>query len=199
MKNAILKESCSSLSRTKESSFWLVQNLTSRLTLFARRIKTTSRESGFTLVELLLYGGLFSVLLVVLLQIFTSLIGVQMESESTSAIAQDGQYVLAKLTYDISRSDAITMPATPGATSSAMTLLIASSSAAYTVSQGNLLLGTDRINSYATSVSNFIVKRLSNSNNQDSLQVSFILTSKTLVQGENKAETFQTTINRRGQ
>jgi len=97
------------------------------------------------------------------------------------------------------RSSAITLPTTPGASGSAMTLTIASSSAAYTVSQGNFLLGTERLNSYATTVSNFSVNRLTNSNNQDSLQVSFVLTSVATPTNGNRTETFQTTINRRGQ
>lgn len=156
-------------------------------------------QYGFTLVELLLYAGLFAILLVVLLQLFTSLISVQLESEATSSITQDGQYILAKLTHDISSSDAVILPVTPGASSSAMTLTIASSSAVYTLSQGNLLLGTEKLNSYATSVSNFSVTRLTNANNQDSLEVSFILTSINTLTSGNKTETFQTTINRRSQ
>lgn len=159
----------------------------------------SSNRAGFTLIELLLYAGLFTILLVVLLQLFTSLISAQLESEATSTISQDGQYILARLGYDISKSDAVLQPATFGASQSAMTLTIASTSAQYTLSQGNLFLGTDRLNSYAITVSNFYVTRLTNSNAQDSLTVSFVLTSNNILSSGTKTETFQTTINRRSQ
>lgn len=155
------------------------------------------KSYGFTLVELLLYAGLFSILLIVLLSLFSSLISIQLESESTSNITQDGQFLLARLNYDIARSDAIVLPATLGASQSAMTLTIASSSAQYTTSQGNLLLGTDKLNSFATTVSNFSVTRLTNANNDDILSISFILTSAILEKSGTRTETFTTTINRR--
>lgn len=156
-------------------------------------------QSGFTLVELLLYAGLFTILLVVFLQLFSSIIGVQLESESRSAISQDGQYILQRLSYDIMRADSVVSPTTLGATASAMTLTISGSSSAYIVSGGNLLLGSDQLNSFATQVNNFSVLRLSNSNGADSLQISITLTSLTMESSGAKTKTFQTTVSRRSQ
>ena len=48
------------------------------------------KQKGFSLVELLLYMGLFSILLASLMQLFGAIIAVRLESEATSAVLQDG-------------------------------------------------------------------------------------------------------------
>jgi len=68
-------------------------------------IKKTQR--GLTLVEMLLYMAVFSILLTVLLQIFFSALDVQLESKATSGVDQDGTYIMARLTYDIQRAQAV--------------------------------------------------------------------------------------------
>src|SRR5258708_14824797 len=67
-------------------------------------------ERGFTLVEMLIYMGIFSLMLIALTQIFTSIIDVQLESQSNGSVSQDGQYILSRLSYDISRAQDIATP-----------------------------------------------------------------------------------------
>ena len=160
------------------------------------KIQNTWSQLGSTLIELLMYMGLFAILLLILLQVFSSIIQVQLDSEATSSISQDGQYILSRLTYDILRSTAIVIPSTLGASSSALTLTINNSAYAYIIatSGGKLVLGTDNLNSYNTTFSNFSVTKLASTNGLTTLTFSFALTSVAKpVQGP-RSETFKTTV-----
>src|SRR5260221_6706185 len=67
-------------------------------------------EAGFTMVELLLYMGIFSILLVVLIQLFTSILSLHLEPQATSSVDQDGAAILSRLSYDIHKSASISSP-----------------------------------------------------------------------------------------
>nr|MBP7967316.1 type II secretion system protein [Candidatus Woesebacteria bacterium] len=114
------------------------------------------RHSGFTLIELILFMGLFSVLMVVLMRIFTTIIEQQAEVESYSAVESDRLFISRRLDYDIARATAITVPASPGNQGSSLSLTIASQTYTYALQNGNLMLtsptGTDRINQVGTTI-----------------------------------------------
>lgn len=80
------------------------------------------KKSGFTLVELLVYFGLFSILLVVLSSVFITMLEQQTQDTAQSALQQESEYILTKLKYEINNADEIVMPASPGATLQSLTL-----------------------------------------------------------------------------
>src|SRR5260221_14701462 len=94
---------------------------------------------GFTIIEMLLYISLLTLFMVVLVQIFTSTLSAQLETESTSALTQDSKFILSRLSYDLSDASSVTTPGTLGQTSS--TLQFVNNSVAYSYSldaNGNL-------------------------------------------------------------
>ncbi len=116
-----------------------------------------SNEEGVTLVELLLYMGILAVLLVVLTEMFVSIVDVQLSSKSFTNVEADGRFMVARITYDINRADSITTPANPGDSSSSLVLDIGGETYTYALSGDILQLtnlsGTDSINSTETGVS----------------------------------------------
>ena len=80
------------------------------MTLFSKLTSKKGRR-GSTLIELLLYIGIFSILTAVLFQFFGTIIDTQLESQSTSSVLLDGQYALNRFNYDIKRADSIISPA----------------------------------------------------------------------------------------
>ncbi len=163
------------------------------------------KREGFTLIELLIFMGIFSILIVVLFQLFVAVFDVQLESQSTSAVAQDGRYIVNKLSYDIknSTSSAILSPA---AGSTGQTLVIASPATTYTysLSNGNLdihdsaLNTTDQLNSINTQVSSISFFRLSDTSNQYStITVSITVISKVIRRGGVNSENFNFTTGTR--
>lgn len=76
--------------------------------------KSPLGQSGFTLVELLVYFGLFAILIVVINSLFITSLEQQTQDLSRSALQQESEYVLAKLEYDIYNADAVVLPENPG-------------------------------------------------------------------------------------
>lgn len=79
-------------------------------------------QAGITLIELLIYMGLFSGFMVLLSGLFVSILDVQRESVETARIEEDSQYLFSKLEYDISRAEGVITPAANGASSQTLTL-----------------------------------------------------------------------------
>lgn len=162
--------------------------------------KIFRNQKGFTLVELLLYMGIFSILIVALFQLLSSILDVQLESQSTAGVSQDGRFIVNRLSYDIQRSTSIISPSL-GSQGQSMQLSDGTTTYSYTLTNGNLILtstppGTvDELNSYNTSVSNINFLRLGNAGGlADTITVSFTLTSKIIRRGGAPSKNFKTTI-----
>lgn len=154
----------------------------------------TLSQRAFTVVELLLYMGLVSILLLVLTQIFSSSIDVKLESQATSSVDQDSRFILARLMYDIGRSDSVTIPANPGDTSNLLSLNIGSESVTYSLQNGDLLLSGSNLNSFNTSITSISFQRIGDSGGKPTIQVSFTIQSKITKRGLPEQKTIDTTI-----
>lgn len=164
------------------------------------QIKHHFSPKGFSLVELLVYMGLLSVLVGVLSMVFASIVDVQLRSESASSVDQNGRYILSKLLYDVRSATSVSTPASPGNTSSTLQMLVNNITYTYSLNGTNLQLvnnyGTNVLNGYDTQVSAVSFKRLGAGDSNDTIQVSFTLTSITQPHGRAESRTFQTTLSR---
>lgn len=155
-------------------------------------------RAGFTIVELLIYMAIMSILLVVLSNIFTSIIDVRLESESVSAVEQDGMYILSRFTYDIPRAQSITTPASLGASTNSLSIVVDGTAYTYAVNNNNLELttssGTDVLNSINTTISGLSFLRLGNSGGNNTIRITYTVTSVTLQNGNPETKQFQTTV-----
>src|SRR3989344_6053875 len=110
-------------------------------------------NSGFTLVEMVIYTGLLSVLLLVLTGIFVSILDVKSASETSSAITQDSRFILARFAHDIARSSSINGPVL-GGEGSTLEMDIDGDTYTYSLINGELRLtdnfGTSSVNSSET-------------------------------------------------
>lgn len=160
------------------------------------------KHKGFTLVELIIVMGVTSILLVVMTDIFTTLAKVRTESEATSAVAQDGRFILARLEYDIKRATSITTPAALGNTANTLALVIGGVTYTYSISGSNNLqvvnnIGTNTLNGSDTTVSGLSVQKLGNSGGKETLQLNFSVTSKAVQSSGTLTKTYTTTVGRR--
>lgn len=170
-------------------------NIMKKMQQFGRRGKR-----GLTLVEVLVVMGLLGGFLVVLTTVFTTTLKVQTESDSTASVAQDGRFLLARLSYDILRADTITTPASLGASSSSLVLTISGTTYTYAVASGVLQLTTtetNALNSSETTVSGFTLQRIGNSGGKETIRLSFTLTSKTRSNSGFETKTYTSTVGRR--
>lgn len=152
-------------------------------------MKKFQTKYGFTIIELLVYIGLFTILLTILANIFSATLNTKLASEENSAIQQDGKFILARLTYDINRvdtetqvGDSIVTPTSINTPSSILQLKIAGVTYTYkTDANNNLTLNDVPLNGVNTTISQLQFLRLGGVGTgtiRDSIQLSFILTSK---------------------
>lgn len=141
------------------------------------------KQQGFTLVEFLLYIGLLSIFLVILSDIFISLIELKLGTESISSVEQDSRFITGRLISDVNRASAITTPATLGAASSTLVLVIDGVANTYQVNGNNLELtntsGTFKLNGSETVISNPLFQRIGNVGGKPTVKINFSVTSRT--------------------
>jgi hypothetical protein len=146
---------------------------------------------------LLLYAALLCIFLLALFNLFSLIISNQTRATAVSLVQSNGNFLLAKLTYDLNQADAITSPLTIGSSAVSMTLVNVGVTTVYSVTNGrlNLSVGTsvNALNDVDTAVSNFIVRRLGNAGGRNSLQIGFTVTSLVVDNTGAKASDFSTT------
>lgn len=164
--------------------------------------KINIASSGFTLIEFLLYMGILSIFLIILTQTFTSILDVQLESEATSTLTQDGNFILSRFAYDINRAKTILIPANPGDQGSTLQLSIDGINYTYTLDSlnKNIMLtsnlGQFQLNSFDTSITGLNFERFGNPTPpvSNTITISFTLASKTIRNTGPEKRTYQTTV-----
>jgi type II secretory pathway component PulJ len=158
-------------------------------------------RKGFTIVELLIYMALLSGFLIVMTELFASIMDVKLESNAVSSVEQDGRYILTRLAYDIPRSSAITTPSTLGSTTGSLVMVISGVTYTYSVVNGNLEitnnLGTNNLNSSESIISNVSFRKIGNAGGKETIKLNFDITSATVRNAGPEVRTFSTTIGRR--
>jgi Tfp pilus assembly protein FimT len=162
-------------------------------------------QKGTTMVELLLYMAILTILLIALTSIFTSALDSQSESSATSSVEQDGNYILARLGYDIHGAQSINIPATNGGSGNNFQIVISGANNTYSVDGNNNLvltnnLGSNNLNSYGSSVSAFFVQRFGNVGGvENTLKINFTITSRTKRISGFETKNFETNLSLRRQ
>lgn len=160
--------------------------------------KLVNDQKGITIVELLVYMALFSVLLVILTDIFASALNAGLNAEAYTNVETDGRFLLAKLSSDIKRADTITLPENPGEANSTLTLVIDDNTQTYSLNGENLeqvtVDGTFQLNSSETTIANVSFQRLGVLGAGNSIKVEFTVISKAQDTSGNEIQTFTTTV-----
>lgn len=167
--------------------------------------KKINSQRGVTVVELLLYMAILSVLLTVLTSVFVQALDVQSESNAVSSVEQDGNYILSRLAYDIHRAQGINIPGTNGATNDNFQIVVGGVNYTYNTDVNGSLnltnnLGVNSLNNYGSSVSAFLVQRLGNVGGvENTLKINFTITSRTKRVSGYEQKDFQTNLSLRRQ
>jgi prepilin-type N-terminal cleavage/methylation domain-containing protein len=159
----------------------------------------TKHRLGFTLIELMVYMMILPILLYVLIQIFDSVLDVQMESMTSSSLQQDAGFILSRFEYDVHRATSITTPTAPGLTTNCpgliLGLIINSTAYNFTCSGENLYLNSQLLNSSEVLVSGLSVTRIGNDTGHDTVKISMDLTGSSLgLNGQTQSRSYQTTF-----
>lgn len=161
------------------------------------KLLTTNYRKGFTLVELLIYIGIFSILLTVLTQVFVSIVNVGLEQEASSSVEEDSRFILTRLIHDVNNAQSIVSPAL-GAQSTSLQIIKDGENYTYSQNAGNMQLannsGINFLNSFDTTISNLTFKRIGNVGGKHTVQVGFTITSKTVQKKGPEVKNIRTTV-----
>lgn len=139
-------------------------------------------KKAFTLIELILFFGLFSIILGVLTNLFSVIVDTQTEVETTSAVENDSKFITARIMYDIQRADSISMPASVGSQTATLSLIIDGETYNYAVNNGNLELtidsNTDTLNGSLTQLSSISFQRFGNIGGKHAIRLQFTIDSR---------------------
>jgi len=164
--------------------------------------KRPQRQSGFTLIELAIYLGILTILLLILSSFFNSAMDTMLSSQATTPTEQDSKFIINRLFYDITNADSLTTPVSPG--DSGQTMQLVKNGVTYTYAQtgNNFTLndgsGTDVLNSPQTTISNLSFKRIGYNGESPTVQISFTIKSVATAKSGQDSQTFQTTVSLRG-
>lgn len=140
---------------------------------------------GFTLVELLLYVGISSVILFVISMFLGAMLQSQVKNQAILEVEQQGMYVLSLMTRTVRNSEAITNPTT-GLSDSSLSLSMPTplvNPSLFSVSSGVLFV-TEGIGSPVAltnnrvTVSDFIIENLSRASTSGTVKIQFKISYK---------------------
>jgi len=139
------------------------------------------KQRGSTLVEFLLYMALLSGFLIILTNIFLSIVELKIDSESISSIEQEGRFIMARMIHDLHRASSITTPASAGDTSASLVIVIGGSNYTFQLSgtdfQMTDAVGISALNGSGTEISGLSFQRVGNSGGKHTIKAEFSITS----------------------
>lgn len=149
-------------------------------------------KKGFSLLELVLYMGLFSILVLLSTDFLVTNSSFILEQSTNSSLDSDYNYITKRILYDLDRASTLITPASLGTPTTNLQLNINSTNYSYSVSGNNLTLndstGTYNLNSGDTTASSFSFTLLG-TDSAKALRVSGTLTSNIKTDQGNKAKT----------
>ncbi len=145
----------------------------------------SKHQAGVTLIELIIYMGLFMGFFILLSGLFVSILDVQRDTSETAKIEQDSQFLFSRLQYDIGRATTISIPEAPGATSSALVLTTPEGEISYALENEQLKLSLNgspsaSLTSSEVKVTQASFQNLSNENGLPSIRTALTIQSALL-------------------
>lgn len=157
----------------------------------------TQRKKAFTIIELVIYMGLLAMLLLVFTDMFSLLVDKKLETESTSTIYQDADFIFSRLQYDFAHAKTILLPAAPGNPVTQLQLGFDTNTFDYYLDGTDLKRATGsailQLNSFDTTISNVSFQRIGEGNAFDTIRLLFTITSKVKKQSGYESYQFKTT------
>ena len=159
-----------------------------------RKTNRLNFQKGTTLIELLLYLALFSIILVVVVDLLFTSGQLKMESESQNSLQQDANLISKRLNYEVHSA---TSSATPS--NSSLVLNVASETHTFSLSSGNLVfqkvVGPSTINanlnSNLTTINSISFTNLGNALGKSIIKTVFTISSTKLTKQGANTKTFE--------
>ena len=162
-------------------------------------------NKGATLIELLIYFGILSILLVIVIDLMLQSGEFSLETESRSSLQNDARFITNRLSFDIHQADSVTSPANLGDSSSTLTFTVGPDTHTYTLSgtdleyQETVGLNTEtaNLNSNRTIVNSLTFERLGNPGGKPTIKITLELETTKSEKAGPKQKTFEAVVGTR--
>ncbi len=156
-------------------------------------------QKGTSLVEVILYIALFSIIIIVIVDLLITSGSLKTESESQSGLQIDAALITSRLNYEIRNADTITSPAVIGQTTVNLSLTTGSEIQAFSLSGNNLIYQktvgvtttSANLNTNLTNVSNLSFQALGSVGGKISIKINFTLTEGKATQQGNQTKNYE--------
>lgn len=169
--------------------------------------KIISSKKGTSLIELILYFSLLGLVLIIATDIMIRTSEFSLEAGSKNNLQDDGRFIISRLSYDIRRSDSITIPSNIGDASSTLFITVSTDTVNYSLVGTNLNLEEQtgpptriqnaNVNSTNTNVTSVSFERLGNTNGKHTIKISIELENSQAQKGGPEQKTFETVVSQR--
>lgn len=153
-------------------------------------------KKAFTLIELIIFMGIFSVLIFIFTDIFVSALKTKTLEEATASVNQDANFILMKLQYDINNASSVTQPELNN-TSESLYITIDGVGVLYRMNAGRLerVVGTEAVslNGYNTTLTSLYFKNMGTPEGKSTVKIALTLESKGVVNNRSEVINLETT------
>jgi len=166
---------------------------------------TYSKEGGFTIIELLIFSAIFSLMTVSFLTALVSAIQIQTKQNATSEVNQQSQLLLDTVQYYVQTASLVELPSDMATTTLKLRMSASSADPTYIYSANNLVYlkqtenGTAQsLTSGKVSVSNLTFTKRANNPGHDSVNVVFTIAYNATTPGQYFLQNLQISVARVG-
>jgi len=142
--------------------------------------KYAKTQKGVSIVELIVYIGLLSIFMLVLVDVFVTILNSKLESESTSTLNQDARYIYSRIAYDVANATSFTVP-------NPTKLMVGGDT--YTLVNSNLMLNSTKLNGIDTKINSIFFTKIGNT-----VKTTFTIESLINLQSGVQTRTINTTF-----
>lgn len=149
-------------------------------------MKRMKPRAGFTLIELIIFIGIFSVAMGAFMSVFMDVSGVAVRQSSIAEVQSQSQFLLQTIQHYVERSSMISMEVDegssrlelrmPSSTEDPVVFSMSGNAVKLTTKSGLAQAATSTLTSNKVEVSNLAFTRRSNPGGKDSVSASFVIT-----------------------
>jgi hypothetical protein len=169
---------------------------------FFENLKPKKGQEGTSLIELLLYFSLLTIILIIAVDLMIRTSEFSLEAAGQNVLQEDARFIGNRLAYDIHQASSIVTPATLGQTTSTLTISVGAETHTYTLAGNNLqyqkTVGTNtqtaNLNSNLTKINSLSFQRLGNTNGKHTIKITFEIEDLKGKKGGPTKKTFESVV-----
>lgn len=167
---------------------------------FFRKLKP--QQKGTSLIELLIYFGLLTIILTIVIDLMIKSGEFSLEAKEQNVLQEDARFIGNRLYFDIHQATAVTSPGNLGETSSILTFTVGTETHTYSLVNNSLqyqqVAGTNtktaNLNSNFTKVNLLSFQRLGSNNGKHTIKLIFEIEDIKGAKGGPLKKTFETVV-----